>query len=305
MEIVRKLTNPMTDPMISCELNISDPNDRDRMARSLRKQSLTPLMVLNTCQRLETYGRMRPCLDNPKLICDTQDEETSIRKLARIACGLESRIIGELEIMGQVREAYKEFHQKFGQDDPRLDRLFQKAIALARKARRESGIDQNLTGLSALTARRIIDSVSEDATVTIVGSGSIAKGVARYLGKRSKLPVRVSSRCPENAMKLAMEFGGFSSGLDELKPMLRDARVIVTATAAPHPLVYNSHVPATLDSRLIIDLGEPPDCADEIHIRDDIEYIGLLDMEAHAETNTEERVRRANLAEEIIKTAVL
>jgi glutamyl-tRNA reductase len=292
----------MAETLISCALAISDPAERDRIARKLRGQRNRPLMVLSTCQRLETYGRMRPDVGRD-FIVQERNEEDAVRALARIACGLESRILGELEVMGQVREAYKEFHRVFGQDDAQLDRLFQRAIALARRARRESGIDANLTGLAALTARRIIDSVPSDAPVTIVGSGSLARGVARYLGKRSSLPVRVSSRCPENALKLALQVGGFSSGLEDLKPMLASAKVVVTATAAPHPLVFNQHLPPTQEPRLVIDLGEPPDCAAEVRERTDITYVGLLDVEAHAETNTREREERAEIARRVIDTA--
>lgn len=295
----------MNEAITACTLDIPEPRNREKWAHYLRADSGQALLVLNTCQRLETYG-----WGSPEGIPETIDkhylkEDEAVRYFARIAAGLESRILGELEILGQVRQAYKEFHQKFGQQDARLDRIFQRSIALARKARRESGIDQNLTGLAALTARRIITSVPESASVTIVGSGSIAKGVARYLGKRTKMPVQISSRCPENAMKLAMEIGGFSSGLDELIPMLQNADVVVSATAAPHPLIYNHHISESGTRKLIIDLGEPPDCALEIQERADIEYVGLLQMESHANTNTEERRRRAEKAAEIIETSPL
>jgi len=303
------LTISMMPSLIACDIRISEPTLREETARQLRSHSMTPLLVLNTCQRLETFGRTgispQDFEDQGVVDCHDSCEQHMTRRLARIAAGLESRILGELEILGQVRQAYKEFTMRFGKDDPKLDRLFQKALALARKARRESGIDQNLTGLAALTARKVMASVPEDTPVTIVGSGSLAKGVARYLGKRSKLPVRVSSRCPENAMKLAMEVGGFSSGLEDLVPMLRDARVIVSATAAPHPLIFSEHVPPRAGGRLIVDLGEPPDCAEEIRFRDDIEYVGLLDIEALAQTNTADRRDRAKIAAKIIDEATL
>lgn len=295
----------MPHPLVSCNIDIPDPAERDRTARELRAHRDFPMLVLNTCQRLETYGRQRPAGIAPERIVREHSDEEAVRTLARIACGLESRILGELEVMGQVRQAYKEFHRAFGNDDTRLDRMFQKAISLARRARKQSGIDQKLTGLSALASRQILDTVPGDANVTIVGSGSLARGVARYLSKRSNLVVQISSRCPENAMRLAMECGGFASGLDELAPMLREARVIVTATAAPHPLVYNAHLPPAEERRLVIDLGEPPDCAREVMERADIDYVGLLDIEAHAETNTEERSRRADIARRVIDTAPL
>jgi len=295
----------MQDALTACTYYIPEPGTREQWARRLRTQSKRPMLVLNTCQRLETYGWEKPNGIPDDIQTHCFKEEEAIRYFARIAAGLESRILGELEILGQVRQAYKDFHEMYGQEDSRLDRIFQKSIALARKARRESGIDQNLTGLAALTAQKIIQSVPETATVTIVGSGSISKAVARYLGKRTAMPVRVSSRCPENAMKLAMEIGGFASGLDELIPMLKDADVIVSATAAPHPLIYNHHIQLSERSKLVIDLGEPPDCAPEIQQRSDIDYVGLIQMESHANSNTLERQNRAIKAAEIIALAPL
>jgi len=294
----------MNETLKACTLEIPDPIWRERIAKTLRSQRVSPLLVLNTCQRLETYG-WQPAIPLPVGIKSTPIAEgDAIRRLARIAAGLDSRVLGELEVLGQVRQAYKDFHSEFGKNEVKLDSLFQQAIALARKARRESGIDSNLTGLAALSARKVMESVPDETPVAVVGSGSLAKSVARYLGKRSNLPVHVSSRCPENAMKLAMEVGGFSSGLDELVPVLSKVDVIVSATAAPHPLIYNRHLVSSSGNRkLIIDLGEPPDCAEEVQQREDIDYFGLLDIETDAQSNTEERKERAKLAEEIIATA--
>lgn len=294
----------MTETVKACALEIPDPVWRERIANTLRSQQISPILVLNTCQRLETYG-WQPAIPLPVGI-ETHiiEEGEAIRRLARIAAGLESRVIGELEVMGQVRQAYKDFHAAFGKEDSSLDRMFQQALALARKARRESGIDSNLTGLAGLTARKVMDSVPEDTPVAVIGSGSLAKSVARYLGKRSNLPVHVSSRCPENAMKLAMEVGGFASGLDELVPVLSKVDVVVSATAAPHPIIYNRHLSSRPgQKKLVIDLGEPPDCAEEVQVREDIEYVGLLDIEDHAQANTEERRACAAVAEEIIASA--
>ena len=298
----------MTDTLKTCALDIPDPIWRERIAKTLRNQRISPLLVLSTCQRLETYGWM-PAVPLPvdmEVIEMEEGEGAAIRRLARIAAGLDSRVVGELEVLGQVRQAYKDFHAQFGEDETQLDRLFQQALALARKARRESGVDANLTGLAALTARRVMESVPDETPVAVVGSGTLAKSVARYLGKRSNLPVHVTSRCPENAMKLAMEVGGFSSGLDELVPVLAKVDVVVTATAAPHPLIYNRHLtPSTGSKRLVIDLGEPPDCAEEVQEREDVEYVGLLQIESDAASNNQERLDRAAIAEQIIADAPL
>lgn len=298
----------MSETLKACALDIPHPIWRERIAKTLRTQSMSPLLVLSTCQRLETYG-WKPAIPLPvdMEVKEIEDGEgAAIRRLARIAAGLDSRVIGELEVLGQVRQAYKDFHAHFGENETQLDRLFQQALALARKARRESGVDAKLTGLASLAARRVMDSVPEETPVAVVGSGSLAKSVARYLGKRSNLPVHVTARCPENAMKLAMEVGGFASGLDELIPVLEKVDVVVTATAAPHPLIYNRHLHSTSNrKRLIIDLGEPPDCAEEVQANAEIDYVGLIEIERDAESNTQERLERAALAERIIATAPL
>lgn len=290
----------MRNDFIACALDLNDPAERELLAHQFQQQTQAPALVLNTCQRLEVFGRQDLEAHTEAWRCEAHAEQDLIRRIARIAAGLDSRIIGELEILGQVREAYRNFHQRFGKDDPKLDRIFQRALALARKARKVSGVDQNLTGLAALTARRIIGAVPEDAPVTIIGSGSLAKSVARYLGKRTKHPVRISSRCPENAMKLAMEVGGFASGLDELAHVLQESRVIVTATAAPHPVLFSHHLLHAAFPRLILDLGEPPDCETALQQREDVEYVGLLEIESLAQSNTETRRERAALAEQII-----
>lgn len=294
----------MVTQLISYTLDAPEPTQRARLVKQLRERATNPVLVLDTCQRLEVYGWQSPDLEELDVV-DTACAQEALRRLARIAAGLESRIVGELEIMGQVREAYRQFSERYGKQDTRLDRLFQDAIALARKARRESKVDQTLTSLGALTARHIMSNVPEDATVAVIGSGSVAQSVSRYLGKRSKLPLRVTSRCPEHAMRLAMEVGGFHCGLDELAPMLDDAQVVVTATAAPHPLVYTHHLPVLKNQpkRLIIDLGEPPDCNTCVQARDDVEYIGLLAVEEMAQTNTAERVERGKVAAAIIEKA--
>lgn len=261
------------------------------------------MLVLNTCQRLETFGLAAPVATTADDVVEVEQARDAFRRLARIAAGLESRILGELEILGQVREACKSFSEVYGKDVPELDRLFQDALSLARRARRESGVDRNLTGLASLAARRIIETLPEEAPVAIIGSGSIAKSAARYLGKRSSLPIRVSSRCPENAMKLAMEVGGFARGLDDLAPLIDGVSAVLTATAAPHPLLYDHHLkPSTGAPTLIIDLGEPPDCSPELQVRKDVQYIGLLEVESWAKDNEAERARRAVVAEQIIDT---
>jgi len=282
------------------------PEDRAAMVERLRREQW---LVLDTCQRLEAFGVGEP----PFEVDDRWSKSEAFERLVRIATGLESRILGELEVLGQVRSAYKQFHAacQNASSDPSsktatanmvaLDRMFQDVLALARKARKESGIDQNLTSLSGLASREMLERVPEGAPIAVIGSGTLASSVIRYLGKRGKSPVRVAGRCPDKALQLALEAGGFGGGLDELAHLLEGVHGVITATAAPHPVLYIAHL-ADADHRLhVIDLGVPPDCCDETIAHARVDYVSLQDIEAKSETNLIDRQRAAERARALIR----
>ena len=196
---------------IGYEMETLAPIDRGQCLDQLHGVCRGPLLVLNTCQRLEAFGMQQPELSDLP-IAKVWNDIHAFERLARIAAGLESRIVGELEILGQVRQSYRRFHHLQMKSNLRLDRVFQDALALARRARKKSGIDQNLISISALAARELIDQVSTGEPLAVVGSGSLASSTARYLSKRGSSPIRVMSRCPENAIELAYH-QGWGAGL--------------------------------------------------------------------------------------------
>ena len=273
------------------------------MVERLRSRA-APLLVLDTCQRLEVYTDEPSDLGGLRVSQEWEDA-VAFERLARIAAGLESRILGELEILGQVRSAYRVFIQDDGRRRQALDALFQQALALARKARRKSGIDRQMTSLSGLAARELLGRVAPGLPLAVVGSGSLAGSAARYLGKRGQSPVRVSSRCPDNAISLAMEVGGFGAGLDDLKHLLNDVGGIITATAAPHPLLYPHHLDGARRPLHIVDLGVPADCSPETRNLEGVHYLALEEIEARASVNVAERHERAEVAARIIREGAM
>lgn len=286
------------------ELEIATPHDRERLIGELTRDPASPRLILSTCQRLECFGFTIPTIDSIAVRNQWMNAE-AFERLARIAAGLESRILGELEVLGQVRTAYKQFRETGGASQSRLDRIFQDVLSLAREARRDSGIDKNLTSLGALAAREILDRMPDTTAAAVVGSGSLAGSVARYLTKRGRCTVRVMSRCPENALTLAMEIGGFGAGLDDLAPLLNGVSAIVTATAAPHPLVYSHHLEGTAKPLVIVDLGVPPDCSPDVAALPDVTYVSLAQIEEKAQINSEDRRKAAAIAATIIKDGAI
>ncbi|HMO50797.1 MAG TPA: hypothetical protein PKE26_08385 [Kiritimatiellia bacterium] len=285
---------------IGFELEINDPAQRENVVETLARGLPHPVLVLNTCQRLECFGAEVP--EDPRWrITARWDAKDAFERMARIAAGLESRIIGELEVLGQVRAAYKTFREATSGEAKVLDRIFQDALALGREARRISEVDRNLTSLSALAARTLMKHLPATAPVAVVGAGSLAGSVARYLNKRGNHPVRITSRCPDNAFSLAVELGGFSTALDQIDHLLDGVSGIITATAAPHALIYPHHVERTARPLTIVDLGEPPDCDAAVRTLPGVTYVSLLEIERKAHINTEDRVQRAEVAARIIR----
>jgi glutamyl-tRNA reductase len=291
-------------PFVGCEIEIADPHQREEVVRALSRLAPHPVLVLNTCQRLECFGEEIP--EDPRWrITARWDSKPAFERMARIAAGLESRIVGELEVLGQVRAAYRIFREATGGGAKILDRIFQDALALGREARRISEVDRNLTSLSALAARSLMNHLPATAPVAVVGAGSLAGSVARYLHKRGNHPVRVASRCPDNAFSLAMELGGFSSALDELDHLLDGVSGIISATAAPHALIFPHHIERAARPVIIVDLGEPPDCDIAVRSLPGVTYISLLEIERKAHINSEDRLKRAGIAAQIIRDGAL
>lgn len=257
------------------------------------------MLVLDTCQRLECYGPELPDFA-AVYIHNNFPRQDAFERLARIAAGLESRILGELEILGQVRSAYKEF--KEGQAPTKgLDPIYQKALQLGRKARRESGIDQKITSISGIAAQVLLKKIEPGLPIAVIGSGSIASSAARYLSKRGNSPLCIISRCPENAAELADRLGGFGAGMAGMEEHFQGVGGILSATSAPHPVLFEKHLTHVLRPLTIIDLGEPADCDASVIELADIEYLDLLDVEKRANVNSEYRSECAKIAARIVK----
>ncbi len=279
-------------------VEVQEPVRRATTAALLAERLAGRGLVLNTCQRLEWYAFAEPQgLDLPGRRWSGAE---AFERLARIAAGLESRLVGELEILGQVRDAYRRFRELGGRDDQALDRVVQEALALARRARRESRIDESMTSLATLAVRRLLHDVSVNEPIAVIGSGSLATTVARRLARKGACAIRVAGRCPEHAVRVAAQCGGFAGGFDALASLLANVRGIVCATAAPHPVLYARHLSAAGRPLWIVDLGAPPDCAEDVARMEQVTVIPLRDIEAMAQLSLDERRRRAEIAARII-----
>jgi glutamyl-tRNA reductase len=230
----------------------------------------------------------------------------AVHHLFRVTAGLDSMIVGEAEIQGQVKRAY-ELALVEGGTGPILNRLFRGALAAGGRAREETGISEKNVSIPSVAvelARRTLGDLSE-RRVLVIGAGETAELVARALVSRGVATVFVANRHYDRAIGLAEHFGGSAVRFEELPEQLEGADIVVSATNSPHHIVERDeleHVMATREGRplLLVDIAVPrdiePDCREvagvSLHDIDDVQQI--------VERNTSGREAEARRAERIL-----
>jgi glutamyl-tRNA reductase len=229
------------------------------------------------------------------------------RHLLRVTAGLDSMILGEAEIQGQVKRAY-ELAMVEGGTGPILNRLFRAALAAGGRARQETGISEtgvSIPSVAVELARRTLGDLSE-RRVLMVGAGETAELVARALVSRGVKTVFVANRHYDRAIGLAQRFEGTAVRFEELPEQLLAADIVVSATNSPHHIVERDGLEQVMEERggrplLAIDLAVPrdiePDCREiagvSVHDIDDVQQI--------VERNASGREAEATRAELIIE----
>jgi glutamyl-tRNA reductase len=229
------------------------------------------------------------------------------RHLMKVTAGLDSMIVGEAEIQGQVKRAY-ELALVEGATGPILNRLFRAALAAGGRAREETGISEkglSIPSVAVELARRALGDLSE-RRVLVVGAGETAELVAKALSARGVATVFIANRHYDRAIGLAQRFSGGAVRFEELPTELESADIVVSATNSPHHIVERDDLAQVMEARdgrplLAIDLAVPrdidPACREvagvSVHDIDDVQQI--------VERNASGREAEAKRAEPIIE----
>jgi glutamyl-tRNA reductase len=237
-------------------------------------------------------------------------DRDAVRHLFRMAASLDSMVVGEPQILGQVKEAFA-VARAAGTVGGQLEHLLQSAFAAAKRARSETGIGSNSVSIASVAvdmARKIFGSL-QGRTVFLVGAGKMSELAARHLVQQGAGAILVSNRTQERARSMAEEFQGRVIPFEQLYDAASSADIVITSTGAPHPIFRREHGQAFLHRRrnrpmFFIDIAVPRDVDPEMNKLDGIFVYDIDDLQQVAASHMEERSRQAIDAEALIAAEV-
>ncbi|SFR10196.1 glutamyl-tRNA reductase [Desulfoscipio geothermicus] len=329
MSIISIGVNHKTAPVeIRERLSFSDNSLQESYFRLLDNPAILGCVILSTCNRTEIYAHVADIEKGIETIrCFLQQKSgvdyTLIKKytyayrknkasqhLFRVAAGLDSMLLGETQILGQVRTAYQLAH-KYAATDKVINTLFNKAISAGKRVRTETGIDHHAVSISyaAVELARQVFSDLTGRSVLVIGAGKMSELTAKHLVANGVSGVIVSNRSYDRAECLARQFGGRAVKFDELYCHLHSADIVISCTAASHYVVHAAQVQEVLNKNpdkkiMMIDIAVPRDIEPDVR---DLPGVTLYDIDALqnvVDNNLMERKRAAILAEAIIDQEV-
>jgi glutamyl-tRNA reductase len=264
----------------ACGLDMVHDNLRRVSART---PALQEVVVISTCNRLEVYAAVEEIdagwdaltdylanlygtsADALRSLLYFAHDGEAVRHLLRVTCGLDSMILGEPQILGQVADAARAA-QTAGSQGPLLSHLFSQALHCGKRARAETAIGSHTISIShaaALLAERTLGSLPEHPAL-VLGAGEMAEMAALALQQHGVTSITCVNRTLERAQRIAERVGGQALAWSELDGALDAADVVISATSAPHPVLLAGHIAAAQVRRagrplLLLDIAMPRD----------------------------------------------
>ena len=218
------------------------------------------------------------------------------RHLCKVVSGLDSMLLGETEIFGQVKQSYHAAHEA-GATGATLNRLFQKVFGVGKKVRTQTSIQEGSTSIGNVAvelAEKIFGHL-KDSEVMVLGAGEMSRLTAKALVSRGAKSVIVANRTYEHALELAAEMNGRAVRFDDWLPVLKDVDVVISSTGAPHTVIHAKDIESIRRARkfrplFLIDIAVPRDIE---HACGEIEEVYLYDIDALEQLADEARARRS------------
>lgn len=291
-----------------------------------RLKEINEAAILSTCNRTEFYCKsstankqilidwvaesrnIDPAEFTPYLYCHTDSQ--LIRHMFRVACGLDSMILGEPQILGQMKTAYQAAYEA-GTLGKQLGKLFQYTFSAAKKVRTDTAIGSSPVSVAFAAvqlAQQIFDKLSEQ-TALLIGAGETIELAARHLSQQGIGRIVVANRTYDKAHTLASQFNGYAIALSELPTHLAEADIVISSTASQLPILGKGSVESAIKKRkhkpmFMVDLAVPRDIETEVEQLRDVYLYTIDDLQNTIDQNMNSRRQAAEQAEEIIDTQV-
>ena len=289
-----------------------------------RSENLAEVAVLSTCNRTEVYARCRrfhPAVEDvrnfltdqssldPDTISDhlyTYHDDAAVAHLFGVAAGVDSMIVGEGEILGQVREAWQIAEQESA-IGPLVSRVFRQAVEVGKRARTETGIGRHAVSVSSAAVAVAGERLGglEGRRVLVVGAGDVGAGMAIALRGAGVSDIVVANRSPERGAELAARVGGRAIDLDGVIDHLVETDVLLASTGAADVLLERSEIEAAMSRRgdralLIVDIAVPRNVDPGVSQVFGVTLLDIDDLKAFADQSLEQRRQEIGTVREII-----
>ncbi len=292
----------------------------------LQTDGVHEAVILSTCNRLEVY--CNHASEPPDLMANwmhryyglpikefkphlyTYEQDEAVRHLLRVACGLDSMILGEPQILGQLKTSFSAASLS-GTIGKQMNKLFQHSFSVAKQVRTDTAIGSSPVSVAFAAVRlaqQIFGELNEQ-TALLIGAGETIELAARHLHENNLGRMIIANRTIERSQHVASEFGGYAISLADIHKHLHEADIVISSTASQLPILGKGAVEKALKARrhkpmFMVDIAVPRDIEPEINDLSDVYLYTVDDLESVIEENLHSRKAAALQADEIIDTQV-
>jgi len=293
--------------------------------RTLRQEAgIAEVVILSTCNRTEVYwagsaggAELTQWLEhhhgnklNLAASLYVHQESKAVEHAFSVAAGLDSMVLGEAQILGQLKDAYR-VAQETGSTGPSLNKLFQAAFSAAKRVRSETRIGVNAVSLASATvslARRVYSDLSAQSAL-MIGAGEMTALAARYFTSAGVKRMVIANRTLSRAQILAAELNAYAVGLGDLEKELAEADIVISCTGSPVPIITKRATEAAIRARrrrpiFMVDLAVPRDIEPSVADLEDVYLFSIDDLQQLVDENRQQRELAAGDARLLVQEEV-
>ncbi len=289
---------------------------RQLIERVLKYPTVRECAILLTCNRVEVYvvgsdtERMlrdfAKEMGVPERIIEIHKDDKCLEHILRVASGLESMMVGEDQILGQVKDFYN-LGKQYGGIGEILDLVFSKAIQVGKRVRRETKINRGAVSIGSAAvelAERVLKTLKGKKAL-VVGAGKMGELVARSLAHKELGSIYIANRTFQRGKQLAEKIGGIAIPFEKLEKYMVEVDVVFTATASQKPIITREMVERVLEVRkdelILVDIALPRNVEKSVGELNGVRLFSIDDLREISEENLRKRLKEAEKAERIVE----